>query len=86
MPTPWEALLPFALVTVMFGAGGTLLNISQRAKNQWKPPRYDIDSWDAVMMKRDKLLTGHARGQVDDPIRPSGSNIAQQLGLLDDES
>ncbi|KAF8915192.1 hypothetical protein CPB85DRAFT_1218084 [Mucidula mucida] len=64
MPTPWEALLPFALVTIMFGAGGTLLNVSQRAKNQWKPPRYDIDSWDTVMMRRDKLLTGHARGQV----------------------
>lgn len=52
MPVPWEALIPFGqpvsshvlltlltslgLVTAMFGAAGTLLNISKRAQNQGK--------------------------------------------------
>lgn len=31
-----DSLLNAALVTVMFGVGGTLLNTSMRAKNQWK--------------------------------------------------
>jgi hypothetical protein len=52
MPVPWEALIPFGqpvslhalsslltslgLVTAMFGAAGTLLNVSKRAQNQGK--------------------------------------------------
>ncbi|KAG6919735.1 hypothetical protein DXG01_001569 [Tephrocybe rancida] len=56
----------------MFGAAGTLLNISTRAQNQGKPARYNIDRWDEMMMKRDKQLTGHIRGQSDNPIAPSG--------------
>lgn len=65
----------------MFGAAGTLLNVSTRAQNQGKvcrchvlykrvflsyvikPPRYNIDKWDEMMMNRDKQLTGHIRGQ-----------------------
>ncbi|KAJ3568816.1 hypothetical protein NP233_g5462 [Leucocoprinus birnbaumii] len=64
MPVPWEALIPFGLLTAMFGAAGTLLNVSTRAQNQGKPPRYQIDRWDEMMMNRDERLTGHKRGQT----------------------
>ncbi|KAH9844342.1 small secreted protein [Rhodofomes roseus] len=70
MPVPWEALIPFGLVTAMFGAAGTLLGISKRAQNQGKPPRYHIDPWDETMMERDKRLTGHIRGQTSTPAAP----------------
>ncbi|KIY73902.1 small secreted protein [Cylindrobasidium torrendii FP15055 ss-10] len=81
MPLPWEATLPFVLVTVMFGVTGTLYNTSLRAKNDWKPPRYNKDNWDDMMMRRDKLLTGHARVQTDDPIRPPTSEIVKRWNL-----
>ncbi|KAH7102933.1 small secreted protein [Auriculariales sp. MPI-PUGE-AT-0066] len=63
MPVPWEALIPFALVTTMFGAAGTLFGGASRITNQGKPPRYGIDNWDEMMMERDERLTGHNRGQ-----------------------
>ncbi|PPQ94809.1 hypothetical protein CVT25_007446 [Psilocybe cyanescens] len=71
MPVPWEALIPFGLLTAMFGVAGTLVNVTQRAQNQGKPPRYSIDNWDTMMMKRDKQLTGHTRGQSANPVAPS---------------
>ncbi|KAI0053751.1 small secreted protein [Auriscalpium vulgare] len=72
MPVPWEALIPFGLVTVMFGTAGTLLNVSKRAQNEGKAPRYHIDSWEGMMMDRDRRLTGHARKQSDNPTAPDG--------------
>ncbi|KAI0773388.1 hypothetical protein BC629DRAFT_1595155 [Irpex lacteus] len=63
MPVPWEALIPFGLVTTMFAAAGTLLNVSKRAQNQGKPIRYHLDAWDEMMLDRDERLTGHKRGQ-----------------------
>ncbi|KAG7097478.1 hypothetical protein E1B28_004820 [Marasmius oreades] len=63
MPVPWEALIPFGLVTFFFGVSGTLLNVSTRAQNLGKPLRYNIDNWDEMMMRRDDQLTGHRRGQ-----------------------
>ncbi|KAF8827263.1 hypothetical protein HHX47_DHR5000945 [Lentinula edodes] len=82
MPVPWEALIPFgntieafcnsSLVTVMFGVSGTLLNVSTRAQNLGKPVRHNIDNWDEMMMRRDEQLTGHKRGQRDDPTPPPG--------------
>ncbi|RDB20154.1 hypothetical protein Hypma_012953 [Hypsizygus marmoreus] len=70
MPVPWEALIPFGLLTVMFGAAGTLLNTSTRGQNQGKPARYGIDNWDDMMMRRDERLTGNKRGQTSDPVAP----------------
>ncbi|KAI0774573.1 small secreted protein [Fomes fomentarius] len=70
MPVPWEALIPFGLVTVMFGATGTLLNTSKRLQNQGKPVRYHVDAWDDMMMDRDKRLTGHKRGQSSEAYAP----------------
>ncbi|KAG6331655.1 hypothetical protein ID866_7432 [Astraeus odoratus] len=72
MPVPWEALIPFGLLTSMFAAAGTLLNTSKRAQNQGKPVRYNIDAWDEMMMERDRRLTGHVRGQKSDPTPPEG--------------
>ncbi|KAI6111377.1 NADH dehydrogenase 1 alpha subcomplex [Pisolithus sp. B1] len=72
MPVPWEALIPFGLVTSMFAAAGTLFNVSKMAQNQGKPVRYNIDAWDQMMMERDRRLTGHVRGQKSDPTPPEG--------------
>lgn len=33
------------------------------AKLVIQPPRYGIDDWDEMLMARDKVLTGHFRGQ-----------------------
>ncbi|KAJ3549028.1 hypothetical protein NMY22_g1027 [Coprinellus aureogranulatus] len=70
MPVPWEALIPFGLLTAMFGTAGTLLNISSRAQNQGKPPRYNLDAWEESLLERDRRLTGHRRGQSTDPVAP----------------
>ncbi|WVR03094.1 hypothetical protein IAU60_000083 [Kwoniella sp. DSM 27419] len=72
MPVPWEALIPFGLLTVMFGATGTLFNTAKRLTNDGKPPRYNCDSWETMMMERDRRLTGSLRGQSTDPIAPKG--------------
>ncbi|KII94604.1 hypothetical protein PLICRDRAFT_169343 [Plicaturopsis crispa FD-325 SS-3] len=71
MPVPWEALIPFGLLTVMFGAAGTLLGASKRAQNQGKPIRWNIDAWDEMMMDRDRRLTGHPRGQTSNTSAPA---------------
>ncbi|KAJ7886704.1 small secreted protein, partial [Mycena leptocephala] len=72
MPVPWEALIPLVslsrLVVTMFGITGTLTNVTFRAQNQGKPPRYGLERWDEMMMARDYRLTGHNRGQTSDPV------------------
>jgi len=70
MPVPWEALIPFGLLTGMFGITGTLFSTVRRGHNDGKPPRYGLESWDEMMMDRDKRLTGSRRGQNDDPVAP----------------
>jgi len=70
MPVPWEALIPFGLLTTMFATAGTLLNVSKRGQNLGKSPRYHIDAWEEMMMERDKRLTGHVRRQSAEPIAP----------------
>jgi len=70
MPVPWEALIPFALLTTMFGVTGTGFSIARRIHNDGKPPRYGIDDWEEMMMERDQRLTGSFRGQKSDPTPP----------------
>ncbi|KAG8691164.1 hypothetical protein FRC08_010250 [Ceratobasidium sp. 394] len=70
MPVPWEATIPFVLLTTMFAATGTLFNVSARFANDGKPPRYGLDSWEEMMMERDRRLTGSLRGQRVDPKAP----------------
>ncbi|KAF9821193.1 hypothetical protein IEO21_00801 [Rhodonia placenta] len=67
------AIAEQGLVTTMFAAAGTLLNISKRAQNQGKPVRYHIDAWDEMMMDRDKRLTGHMRGQTNAAVNPNSA-------------
>ncbi|GLB34209.1 putative small secreted protein [Lyophyllum shimeji] len=43
-----------------------------KAQNLGKPPRYHIDNWEDMMMRRDERLTGHRRGQTDNPAAPPG--------------
>ncbi|KZS91213.1 small secreted protein [Sistotremastrum niveocremeum HHB9708] len=70
MPVPWEAFIPFALLTTMFAATGTLVNVAKRGQNDGKPPRYNVDAWDEMMMERDRRLTGSHRGQSVDVEAP----------------
>ncbi|KAF8338825.1 uncharacterized protein EI90DRAFT_2990739 [Cantharellus anzutake] len=70
MPVPWEALIPFGLLTGMFAATGTLFSVVRRGQNDGKPPRYNLESWDEMMMDRDKRLTGSRRGQSDNHVAP----------------
>ncbi|KAH8828691.1 hypothetical protein DL96DRAFT_1014213 [Flagelloscypha sp. PMI_526] len=51
------------LLTVMFTAGGSLHRLTSGLQNEGKPPRYNMDGWDRMMMERDRRLTGHKRGQ-----------------------
>ncbi|KAM0751594.1 hypothetical protein T439DRAFT_214048 [Meredithblackwellia eburnea MCA 4105] len=70
MPVPFEALIPFGLLTVMFAATGTLFSAAKRLTNDGKPTRYGLDTWDENMMERDRRLTGSLRGQATDPVAP----------------
>ncbi|OAV90835.1 hypothetical protein PTTG_02185, partial [Puccinia triticina 1-1 BBBD Race 1] len=63
MPMPWETFIPLGLLTVMFGASGTLLNAARRFQNDGKPPDYCLDKWDEMMQERNQRLTGSLRGQ-----------------------
>jgi len=60
---PWETFIPIGLLTVMFGASGTLLNATRRFQNDGKPPDYNVDKWDEMMQERNRRLTGSPRGQ-----------------------
>ncbi|RPD68172.1 hypothetical protein L226DRAFT_576635 [Lentinus tigrinus ALCF2SS1-7] len=55
MPVPWEALILFGLVTVMFGATGTLLNTSKRLQNQGKPGRSTCRPVDCLELEAPSL-------------------------------
>ncbi|KAL6875200.1 hypothetical protein J3F83DRAFT_730264 [Trichoderma novae-zelandiae] len=72
MPVPFETLLPYGIMIVMFGATGTGLAAFKTWQNEGKRPRYSLDQWDKVMMERDRRLTGTLRGQTDNPQAPLG--------------
>ncbi|KAL8291805.1 hypothetical protein RQP46_002063 [Phenoliferia psychrophenolica] len=71
MPVPFEALIPFGLLTVCFAATGTLFSAAKRLTNDGKPVRYGLDTWEENMMERDRRLTGSLRGQSTEPIAPA---------------
>ncbi|KAK3182010.1 hypothetical protein K4F52_006749 [Lecanicillium sp. MT-2017a] len=48
MPVPFEALLPYGIMVVMFGATGTGLAALKTWRNEGKRPRYSLDQWDKV--------------------------------------
>lgn len=72
MPVPFETLLPYGIMIVMFGATGTGLAAFKTWQNEGKRPRYSLDQWDKQMMERDRRLTGTLRGQTDNPQAPLG--------------
>ncbi|UKZ67412.1 uncharacterized protein TrAtP1_008573 [Trichoderma atroviride] len=48
MPVPFETLLPYGIIIVMFGATGTGLAAFKTWQNEGKRPRYSLDQWDRV--------------------------------------
>ncbi|KAF2237198.1 hypothetical protein EV356DRAFT_28478 [Viridothelium virens] len=75
MGVPFEALLPYGIVLVMFGVSGVGLSKLRHMQNGGKRPRYAIDQWDRVMMDRDRRLTGYLRGQTDRVAAPAGFEV-----------
>ncbi|PRQ73234.1 hypothetical protein AAT19DRAFT_15987 [Rhodotorula toruloides] len=71
-PVPFEALIPFGLLTVMFAVTGTGFSAVRRIQNDGKPTRHTLDRWEELMMERDQRLTGSLRGQSTEPIAPKG--------------
>ncbi|KWU45705.1 hypothetical protein RHOSPDRAFT_32630 [Rhodotorula sp. JG-1b] len=69
-PVPYEALIPFGLLTVMFAVTGTGFSAAKRLTNDGKPTRHTLDQWEDSMMERDRRLTGSLRGQSTEPIAP----------------
>ncbi|RKP15059.1 small secreted protein [Piptocephalis cylindrospora] len=70
MPVPFEALLPLGIITGLMGVTGVLLNLSKKSRNDGLNPRYNVDTWDRLMMQRDKRLTGLERKQQADIVAP----------------
>ncbi|ORY80673.1 hypothetical protein BCR35DRAFT_304215 [Leucosporidium creatinivorum] len=70
MPVPFEALIPFGLLSVMFAVTGTAFSAAKRLTNDGKPVRHTLDTWEDNMMERDRRLTGSLRGQSTEPIAP----------------
>jgi len=75
MGVPFEALLPYVIMTGMFCVTGVGLSVSARAQNEGKRKRRGLDQWDRQMMERDLRLTGSLRGQTDNPEPPVGFEL-----------
>lgn len=71
MPVPFEALIPFGIITAMFAVTGTGLTVVRYYSNDRKPTRFGLDNWERQMMERDRRLTGSVRGQSSNPIAPA---------------
>ncbi|CAO3614022.1 unnamed protein product [Cunninghamella blakesleeana] len=71
MPVPFEALLPFGIITGFFTVTAAGLRAVKYVSNDFKPHRYGLDNWDVQMMERDRRLTGSVRGQSSNPTAPS---------------
>ncbi|KAJ2160020.1 hypothetical protein GGF46_002582 [Coemansia sp. RSA 552] len=70
MPFPFESMIPFGIMSLMFVVTGSGLRFAQTRRNEGKRPRYSLDDWDRKMMDRDRQLTGTFRGQVDQAVAP----------------
>ncbi|KAL8417517.1 hypothetical protein RB594_001255 [Gaeumannomyces avenae] len=75
MPVPFETLIPYAIITAMFGVSGAGVATLRYMQNGGKRARRSIDQWDRQMMDRDRRLTGLLRGQSDNPIAPPGFEL-----------
>ncbi|KAL8371098.1 hypothetical protein RB595_001112 [Gaeumannomyces hyphopodioides] len=82
MPVPFETLIPYAIITAMFGVSGAGVATVKYMQNGGKRARRSIDQWDrqstpcrSLVMDRDRRLTGFLRGQSDNPIAPPGFEL-----------
>ncbi|KAL6409634.1 uncharacterized protein AUP68_06016 [Ilyonectria robusta] len=50
MPVPFEALLPYVIMTGMFAVSGTGLAVIKTWQNEGKRPRYSVDQWDKMLI------------------------------------
>lgn len=75
MGVPFEALLPYGVIMVMFGIAGGGLAAVRSHQNGGKKPRHGLDQWDRQMMDRDRRLTGYLRGQTDEAVAPPGFEV-----------
>ncbi|KAF1845387.1 uncharacterized protein K460DRAFT_285676 [Cucurbitaria berberidis CBS 394.84] len=75
MGIPFEAFLPYAIMTGFFAFSAISVGKLREMQNGGKRARRGIDQWDRVMMERDRRLTGFARGQTDKPIAPAGFEL-----------
>ncbi|KAL4736018.1 hypothetical protein BDW68DRAFT_153938 [Aspergillus falconensis] len=75
MGVPFEALIPYGIVVVMFGVTGVGLSVVKTYANDGKKARWNRDLWDRQMMERDLRLTGSLRGQSTNPEAPKGFEL-----------
>ncbi|EDN03728.1 conserved hypothetical protein [Histoplasma mississippiense (nom. inval.)] len=75
MGVPFEALLPYGIIMVMFGVTGVGLSTVKYYSNGRKNPRRAIDMWDKQMMERDRRITGIFRGQNNGHEAPAGFEV-----------
>ncbi|KAK4189384.1 hypothetical protein QBC35DRAFT_493525 [Podospora australis] len=75
MPVPFETLIPYVIITAMFGVTGAGLSKVKNMQSGGKRHRWSIDQWDKQMMDRDRRLTGYLRGQTDNPVAPPGFEL-----------
>ncbi|KPI42865.1 uncharacterized protein AB675_2023 [Cyphellophora attinorum] len=46
MGVPFEALLPYAIIVGFFGVTGAGLSTLKYYRNNEKPPRWNLDTWE----------------------------------------
>ncbi|KAK1832505.1 hypothetical protein QBC39DRAFT_71813 [Podospora conica] len=83
MPVPFETLIPYAIITAMFGVSGAGMSAIKYYQNGGKRTRRGIDQWDRVLMDRDRRLTGDIRGQTDAPTAPDGFELSNPWRVED---
>ncbi|KAI4656794.1 uncharacterized protein J4E78_006685 [Alternaria triticimaculans] len=67
MGVPFEALLPYAIMTGFFAFSAVSVGKLKEIQNGGKKTRR--------VMERDRRLTGFMRGQTDKPIAPEGFEL-----------
>ncbi|KEF57641.1 uncharacterized protein A1O9_05559 [Exophiala aquamarina CBS 119918] len=75
MGVPFEAIIPYVIMTAMFGVTGAGMATVKWFRNDGKAPRRQLDLWDRQMMERDYRLTGKFRGQTDKAEAPLGYEV-----------
>ncbi|KAL3438528.1 hypothetical protein BDV09DRAFT_108471 [Aspergillus tetrazonus] len=59
MGVPFEALIPYGIVVVMFGVTGVGLSVVKTYANDGKKARWNRDLWDRVRTPRDPVSSAH---------------------------